>query len=238
MVADWSLPIFEIAEKHRETVLSRLTYTVFKQADLFRIFKLSPIKFFNFFHALERGYWDIPYHNRVHAADVLHGCYYLTCHPIRPLIGPTTSPDSLLPPPLSPAAPISSSMSTLEAILYNDRSVLENHHAAESWRLLQLKENSFIETLDPAETKRFRYLVLEYILATDLKQHFEIIMTFNEKSSEMELLNESDRLLMAKMIIKMADINSPTKPYGLHRQWTERICKEFYEQVSVFFMNW
>ncbi|KAL6734525.1 hypothetical protein Aduo_005057 [Ancylostoma duodenale] len=260
MVADWSLPIFEIAEKHQDTVLSRLTYTVFKQADLFRIFKLSPIKFFNFFHALERGYWDIPYHNRVHAADVLHGCYYLTCHPVRPLIGPTTSPDSLLPPPLTPAAPISASMSTLElmalytaaamhdydhpgrtnaflvaaedkkAILYNDRSVLENHHAAESWRLLQLTENNFIETLDPAETKRFRYLVLEYILATDLKQHFEIIMMFNEKSSEMELLNESDRLLMAKMIIKMADINSPTKPYGLHRQWTDRICQEFYEQ--------
>ncbi|VDM73617.1 unnamed protein product [Strongylus vulgaris] len=25
MVADWSLPIFEIAEKHRETVLSRVS---------------------------------------------------------------------------------------------------------------------------------------------------------------------------------------------------------------------
>ncbi|KAK6054212.1 hypothetical protein COOONC_08283 [Cooperia oncophora] len=55
-------------------------------------------------------------------------------------------------------------------------------------------------------------------------------MTFNEKSSEMELQNESDRLLMAKMVIKMADINSPTKPYALHRQWTDRICEEFYEQ--------
>ncbi|KAK6054213.1 hypothetical protein COOONC_08284 [Cooperia oncophora] len=196
MVADWSLPIFEIAEKHNKTVLSRITYTIFKQADLFRIFKLSPIKFFNFFHALERGYWDIPYHNRVHAADVLHGCYYLTCHPVRPLIGPTSSPDSLLPPPLTLAAPISASMSTLEtlydtksstsvkdkflqlmalytaaamhdydhpgrtnaflvaaedkkAILYNDRSVLENHHAAESWRLLQLTENNFIRNARP-----------------------------------------------------------------------------------------
>ncbi|KIH64452.1 hypothetical protein ANCDUO_05238 [Ancylostoma duodenale] len=208
MVADWSLPIFEIAEKHQDTVLSRLTYTVFKQADLFRIFKLSPIKFFNFFHALERGYWDIPYHNRVHAADVLHGCYYLTCHPVRPLIGPTTSPDSLLPPPLTPAAPISASMSTLEV----GRLSYENLCVCVFQQL-------------PS-----RYLVLEYILATDLKQHFEIIMMFNEKSSEMELLNESDRLLMAKMIIKMADINSPTKPYGLHRQWTDRICQEFYEQ--------
>lgn len=51
------------------------------------------------------------------------------------------------------------------------------------------------------------------------------------QSSEMELQNESDRLLMAKMVIKMADINSPTKPYSLHRQWTDRICQEFYEQV-------
>ncbi|KAK5983445.1 PDEase domain-containing protein [Trichostrongylus colubriformis] len=243
MVADWSLPIFEIAEKHSQTVLSRLTYTVFKQADLFQIFKLSSIKFFNFFHALEKGYWDIPYHNRVHAADVLHGCYYLTCHPVRPLIGPTTSPDSLLPPPPPVAAPISSNMSTLElmalytaaamhdydhpgrtnaflvaaedkkAILYNDRSVLENHHAAESWRLLQLPQNNFIETLDPAETKRFRYLVLEYILATDLKQHFEIIMTFNEKSSEMELQNESDRLLIAKMGDEERRRGMPITPY-------------------------
>ncbi|EPB77319.1 3'5'-cyclic nucleotide phosphodiesterase [Ancylostoma ceylanicum] len=247
MVADWSLPIFEIAEKHRDTVLSRLTYTVFKQADLFRIFKLSPIKFFNFFHALERGYWDIPYHNRVHAADVLHGCYYLTCHPVRPLIGPTTSPDSLLPPPLTPAAPISSSMSTLE--VGGHSSVSGQSQAQYGFKLMALytaaamhdydhpgRTNAFLVAAEDKKVLRSQslaqhsYLVLEYILATDLKQHFEIIMMFNEKSSEMELLNESDRLLMAKMIIKMADINSPTKPYGLHRQWTDRICQEFYEQ--------
>lgn len=32
------------------------------------------------------------------------------------------------------------------------------------------------------------------------------------------------------MVIKMADINSPCKPYSLHRQWTDRICEEFYLQ--------
>ncbi|CAI5440893.1 unnamed protein product [Caenorhabditis angaria] len=259
-VEDWGFPIFNFAKKYPKTCLSRLTYTVFRQADLFRIFKVSPIKFFNYFHALEKGYWEIPYHNRIHAADVLHGCFYMSVHPVKPQIGPPPSPDSLLPPPTTAAIPIMSSMSTLElmalytaaamhdydhpgrtnaflvaaedkkAILYNDRSVLENHHAAESWRLLCHSENSFIENLDAAETKRFRYLVLEYILATDLKQHFEIIMTFNEKTNDMDLTNESDRLLLAKLMIKMADINSPTKPYNLHRQWTDRICEEFYEQ--------
>ena len=72
--------------------------------------------------------------------------------------------------------------------------------------------------------------MLEYILATDLKQHFDIIMQFNDKAPDMDLSNEADRVLMAQTLIKFADINSPAKPFQLHRQWTERICQEFYEQ--------
>lgn len=77
--------------------------------------------------------------------------------------------------------------------------------------------------------------MLEYILATDLKQHFDIIMQFNEKAPDIDLTNESDRVLLSQMLIKFADINSPAKPYPLHRQWTERICQEFYEQVCIIF---
>ncbi|VDK43542.1 unnamed protein product [Anisakis simplex] len=246
-ISEWAFPIFDLAHSHPQTTLSRLAYAIFKEANLFRIFKLSTSKFFNFFHALERGYWDIP-------SDVLHGCFYLTVHPVKASF---STPDS---PCTTASIPIAHSMSTLEvmalytaaamhdydhpgrtnaflvaaedkkAILYNDRSVLENHHAAESWRLLCRSENCFIDTLDAAETKRFRYLVLEYILATDLKQHFDIIMQFNEKSADMDLNNEADRVLISEMIIKFADINSPSKPYRLHKQWTKRICDEFYEQ--------
>uniref|UniRef100_A0AC34GQX8 Phosphodiesterase n=1 Tax=Panagrolaimus sp. ES5 TaxID=591445 RepID=A0AC34GQX8_9BILA len=259
-VSEWSFPIFHIADRYKTTVLTRMTWSVFKEADLFRIFKLPIQKFFNFFHALECGYWEIPYHNRIHAADVLHGCYYLTCHPVRAFIGRPSSPELQFHGLDNAPLPVSENMSTLElmalftaaamhdydhpgrtnaflvasedkkAILYNDRSVLENHHAAESWRLLCQRENNFIEGLDSAETKRFRYLVLEYILATDLKQHFDIIMQFNDKAADMDLTNEADRVLMAQTLIKFADINSPAKPYQLHRQWTERICQEFYEQ--------
>ncbi|KAI1728568.1 3'5'-cyclic nucleotide phosphodiesterase domain-containing protein [Ditylenchus destructor] len=259
-ISEWGFPIFAFAERHNRTVLSRITYAIFKEANLFRIFKLSPTKFFNFFHSLESGYWDIPYHNRIHAADVLHGTFYLTCHPVRAFVGRPSTPETPEIALDSAPLPLSQSMNTLElmalftaaamhdfdhpgrtnaflvasedkkAILYNDRSVLENHHAAESWRLLCQSQNNFIENLDSAETKRFRYLVLEYILATDLKQHFDIIMQFNEKAPDIDLTNESDRVLLSQMLIKFADINSPAKPYPLHRQWTERICQEFYEQ--------
>ncbi|CAJ0586646.1 unnamed protein product, partial [Mesorhabditis spiculigera] len=266
---DWNFPIFDMYEKNKETCLSRLTYRIFQQADLFRIFRLNHQKFFNYFHALEQGYWNIPYHNRLHASDVLHGVYYLTCNSVHPQFGqgvPADSQDEACPPQPkslrdSPAITVSETMSALElmalytaaamhdydhpgrtnaflvaneapmAILYNDRSVLENHHAAESWKLLQDPDNFFLDTLDAAEIKRFRYLVLEYILATDLKQHFDIIISFNDRvSSSLDMNNEADRMLVSKLVIKLADINSPCKPYNLHLKWTERICEEFYMQ--------
>lgn len=87
-ITEWSFPIFHFAERHKRTVLSRLTYQIFKHTDLFNIFKISHVKFFNFFHcelnrldnlyesntllALETHYWEIPcefclpFHNNNH----------------------------------------------------------------------------------------------------------------------------------------------------------------------------
>lgn len=63
--------------------------------------------------------------------------------------------------------------------MYNDRSVLENHHAAASWKLFQSNSKfNFLSGLDAAELKRFRFLVIENILATDLNKHFLIINDF------------------------------------------------------------
>ena len=45
-----------------------------------------------------------------------------------------------------------------------------------------------------------------------------------------------DRMLVMKMLIKMADINTPTKSLQLHRKWTERITEEFYQQV-IFILH-
>ena len=70
----------------------------------------------------------------------------------------------------------------LQAVLYNDRAVLENHHAAAAWSLLlHNPQNYFLTGLEAAEFKRFRFLVIEAILATDLKRHFEILAEFNAK---------------------------------------------------------
>ena len=49
--------------------------------------------------------------------------------------------------------------------------------------------------------------------------------------------SEMDRLLVMQMMIKMADINTPTKSFELHRLWSKRITEEFYQQVGVLYLR-
>ncbi|KAB1272914.1 cGMP-inhibited 3'; 5'-cyclic phosphodiesterase B [Camelus dromedarius] len=60
----------------------KVMYTLFQDTGLLEIFKIPTLQFMNYFRALENGYRDIPYHNRIHATDVLHAVWYLTTRPI------------------------------------------------------------------------------------------------------------------------------------------------------------
>ncbi|XP_078405354.1 cGMP-inhibited 3',5'-cyclic phosphodiesterase 3B isoform X1 [Cetorhinus maximus] len=287
----WNFPIFELVEMtggQSGRILSQVIYSLFLDTGLFDLFKIPIREFMNYFRALENGYRDIPYHNRVHATDVLHAVWYLTTRPIPGfqqinsdhVMGSDTDSDSGISPGrvaymFSRSCAISddsysclaSNIPALElmalyvaaamhdydhpgrtnaflvatnapqAVLYNDRSVLENHHSAAAWNLFMSRsEFNFLANLDHVEFKRFRFLVIEAILATDLKKHFDFLAEFNSKQVNevnnpgIDWTNENDRLLVCQVCIKLADINGPAKMRELHLQWTEGIVNEFYEQ--------
>ncbi|CAK6961613.1 cGMP-inhibited 3'%2C5'-cyclic phosphodiesterase 3A-like [Scomber scombrus] len=287
---NWNFPIFSLMEKTNGKcgrILSQVSYRLFEDTGLFATFKIPVNEFMNYFHALEGGYRDIPYHNRVHATDVLHAVWYLTTQAVPGLPslitdhGSASDSDSdsgithshmgflvsktytvsedgygclsgLIPALELMALYVAAAMhdydhpgrtnaflvasSAPQAVLYNDRSVLENHHAASAWNLFMSQpEYNFLVNLDHVEFKRFRFLVIEAILATDLKKHFDFLAEFNAKvgddpSTGIDWSNENDRLLVCQMCIKLADINGPLKCKDLHLQWTEGIVNEFYEQ--------
>ncbi|KAF3829963.1 hypothetical protein GH733_001388 [Mirounga leonina] len=216
--------------------LHKVMYTLFQDTGLLEIFKIPTLQFMNYFRALENGYRDIPYHNRIHATDVLHAVWYLTTRPVPGLqqihndhaAGNETDSGGRMNPgqlayissrscsiPDESYGCLSSNIPALElmalyvaaamhdydhpgrtnaflvatnapqAVLYNDRSVLENHHAASAWNLyLSRPEYNFLLNLDHVEFKRFRFLVIEAILATDLKKHFDFLAEFNAKGDE------------------------------------------------------
>ncbi|NXW72713.1 PDE3B phosphodiesterase, partial [Hirundo rustica] len=287
---NWNFQVFDLVKEMGDQsgrILSQVTYALFQDTGLFEIFKIPVQEFLNYFRALENGYRDIPYHNRIHATDVLHAVWYLTTRPIpgfqqirsehimeseideasgiAPVQVSYTSSKSC-PVTDDSYGCLASNIPALElmalyvaaamhdydhpgrtnaflvatnapqAVLYNDRSVLENHHAASAWNLfLSRPEYNFLSNLDHVEFKRFRFLVIEAILATDLKKHFDFLAEFNAKvngmnSNGIEWSNENDRLLACQICIKLADINGPAKVRDLHLKWTEGIVNEFYEQ--------
>ncbi|XP_038549766.1 cGMP-inhibited 3',5'-cyclic phosphodiesterase A-like [Micropterus salmoides] len=285
---NWNFPIFSLVEKtHSKTgcILSQVSYRLFEDTGLFETFRIPVQEFMNYFHALENGYRVIPYHNRIHATDVLHAVWYLTTQPVPGLPALLTengihidsengitpgatgflvskmnsvleesygSLAGLIPALELMALYVAAAMhdydhpgrtnaflvatSAPQALLYNDRSVLENHHAASAWNLFMSRpEYNFLVNLEHVEFKRFRFLVIEAILATDLKKHFDFLAEFNAKVGDegvsgIDWTNENDRLLVCQMCIKLADVNGPLKCKELHLQWTEGIVNEFYEQ--------
>ncbi|XP_074086320.1 cGMP-inhibited 3',5'-cyclic phosphodiesterase 3B [Macrotis lagotis] len=287
---NWNFPIFEVMETmggRSGRILSQTMYTLFQDTGLMDMFKIPVPEFVSYFHALENGYRDIPYHNRVHATDVLHAVWYLTTRPIPgfkqirqdlvkvirteyssglspirisytsskscPMTDPNYGCVALNIPALElMALYVAAAMhdydhpgrtnaflvatSDPQAVLYNDRSVLENHHAAAAWNLfLSRPDFNFLSNLNQPEFKHFRYLVIEAILATDLKKHFDFLADFNTKandvnSSGIQWTSEDDRLLVCQVCIKLADINGPAKAQDLHLRWTEGIVSEFYDQ--------
>ena len=68
----------------------------------------------------------------------------------------------------------------LLAIRYNDKSPLENHHAASCFGLMALQpELDALSTLSKTERGTFRKQVIEMVIGTDMKQHFAILAHFN-----------------------------------------------------------
>jgi hypothetical protein len=120
------------------------------------------------------------------------------------------------------------------ANLYNDRAVLENHHASYTFRLLHRQTYDFAKTMQPAETAKFRLTVVEMILATDMQTHFAELTLFNLKAEDEHFPQyQEDRLLVLKIILHAADISSPTRPMKIAWDWTRRVVTEFFIQGEL-----
>ena len=59
------------------------------------------------------------------------------------------------------------------AITYNDKSILENYHVAEAFRILEEEPGcNFLTNLDTDQYKAIRNLMISMVLATDMTIHF------------------------------------------------------------------
>uniref|UniRef100_A0A8C7B6W9 Phosphodiesterase n=1 Tax=Neovison vison TaxID=452646 RepID=A0A8C7B6W9_NEOVI len=114
------------------------------------------------------------------------------------------------------------------AILYNDRSVLENHHLSAAYRLLQEDEEmNILINLSKDDWREFRTLVIEMVMATDMSCHFQQIKAMKTALQQPEAIEKPKAL---SLMLHTADISHPAKAWELHHRWTMSLLEEFFRQ--------
>ena len=61
------------------------------------------------------------------------------------------------------------------ALMYNDESVLENHHLAVAFKLLQEDNCDIIANLSKKQRQTLRKMVIDMVLATDMSKHMSLL---------------------------------------------------------------
>ncbi|EPZ33403.1 HD-domain/PDEase-like protein [Rozella allomycis CSF55] len=241
-VLKWDFTALDFNFISKESPLLVLGFHFFTQNGLIQNFHIDPLKFINFLSNIQANYHKSnPYHNHMHAADVLQAVqYYMADEFFIDLLNPL---DQLI---IYIAAAIHDydhpgvnnnfliNSSDPKALLYNDKSVLENHHVSASFLIMEKAGNNFLAGLSKADFKQFRQWVIECVLATDLSLHFQFVSTFKAKIAQKEDFQPQnkmdDKLVLCKVLVKCGDVNHPTRPLKTHLRWSKMCIDEFFNQ--------
>eukprot|EP01065_Artemidia_motanka_P025607 TRINITY_DN305_c0_g1_i2.p1 TRINITY_DN305_c0_g1~~TRINITY_DN305_c0_g1_i2.p1 ORF type:complete len:1267 (+),score=597.57 TRINITY_DN305_c0_g1_i2:72-3803(+) len=205
-------------------------------------FNIDESKFLNWLSIVEAGYHPNPYHNSMHAADVLHIVHYC--------LGPgggqaklKCSDEKVFAALLSGAVHdfnhpgINNAFhvrcQNYLAVLFNDRSVNENIHASSVFELMRMDKFNILSSFKGEAYDRMRDDMVEFILGTDMGLHAMILSRFKKRIEEMDSKlhkSESDVNLGITMCVKLADISNCGRPQKLYHGWCNVIVDEFFQQ--------
>ncbi|GFH26406.1 3'5'-cyclic nucleotide phosphodiesterase [Haematococcus lacustris] len=184
--SSWTYDSFALAAASQGHPLSALLYFLLHRSGLMTRFRLNSLMTARFARALEAGYQDQPYHNKIHAADVLQTLHVVLTR--GGLVPGYADPLTLLACLLAGAAhDLQHSGLTNDflvatehplALLYNDKSPAENHHLATLFSMLRCPELALLAHLPKQERDKMRKIIIELIMGTDMKQHFTITSSF------------------------------------------------------------
>uniref|UniRef100_UPI00358F0D58 dual specificity calcium/calmodulin-dependent 3',5'-cyclic nucleotide phosphodiesterase 1A-like n=1 Tax=Myxine glutinosa TaxID=7769 RepID=UPI00358F0D58 len=233
----WSFNVFALNEASGDHALKFIVYDLLTRYDLIARFKIAVSSVLSFVEALEAGYskHKNPYHNALHAADVTQTVHYLM---LRTGIVHCLTELEIFSLIFAAAIHDYDHTGTTNnfhiqtrsdtAILYNDRSVLENHHVSAAYRLMQEDEEmNILMGLSKDDWREFRVLVVEMVLATDMSGHFQQIKLMRNGIQQPEGLDKPKAM---SLMLHTADISHPAKVWDLHHRWTSSLLEEFFQQ--------
>jgi len=245
---NWGMDIFRLGELTNERPLTVLAYTIFQSRDLLSLLGIQEHVFIRFFTSLEGSYRsDVPYHNYRHGADVMQSTHVLlNAKTLKNVFSPLEVLTALFSAAIHdvdhPGVTNQYLVNTNSelALMYNDVSVLENHHLATAFKLLRKDGCNIFENLTKDDWQKLRKLSIDIVLSTDMSKHMTLLANMKTmietqlvdttKDGHLYLGNYSSKSLVLQNMVHCADLSNPTKPLSLYRRWTSNILEEFFQQ--------
>ncbi|XP_029452475.1 cAMP-specific 3',5'-cyclic phosphodiesterase 7B isoform X1 [Rhinatrema bivittatum] len=240
-VALWNFDIFLFDRLTNGNSLVTLLCHLFNTHGLIHHFQLDMVKLHRFLVMVQEDYHSQnPYHNAVHAADVTQAMH---CYLKEPKLASVLTPLDVMLGLLAAAAhdvdhpgvnqPFLIKTRHHLASLYQNVSVLENHH----WRSTvgMLRESRLLAHLPKEMTQDIEQQLGSLILATDINRQNEFLSRLKAllHNQDLSLEDAEHRHFMLQIALKCADICNPCRIWEMSKQWSERVCEEFYRQGDL-----
>ena len=228
-------------------ILVRDTWAMFKGSNVVDVFEIMPSNFSNF---IDQAYKDYQrhgntYHNFSHGVNVLNVCYFFLKEGNLNLYFDSLSVAALMFASLMHDVGHTGNNNKFEelnrsdlAILYNDTSILEMHHAALSFSILLVPDNNIFKSMDKEDFFLFRKYVIKGILSTDIKNHFADLVILKSRidstnfQPHVDAKDPKDFMLLFGVLVHCADLYTPTKNHPNSIEWARLLNQEFLCQVQ------
>jgi len=246
----WTFNIIQLERLTEKRPLVWLGMTTLLRFEVTKTLGIEESTLQNWLTLIEANYHSAnSYHNSSHAADVMQAtAYFLEKENVKSLLDNVDEAICLIGAiihdvdhPGRNSAYLCNSGSDL-AILYNDTTVLENHHTALGFKLTQSDDRvNIFQNLDADTYKVFRQGLIDVVLATDMSKHFVHVNKFcshfckgqdEDRASEMSGDGSEGQTIMKRMLIKCADVSNPARPLDYCREWAARIAEEYFAQTD------
>lgn len=216
-------------------------YTIFEELDLLNLFQIPPENLKSFLLQIRRKYRDNPFHNWYHGFSVLHFAYlairnlsnagsYLTQQDVLALLVASMCHD-VDHPGWTNSYEINTGSEL--ALVHNDISVLESHHAYTTFTVLRMASANIFVNLRRDTFRSVKTAIVGAILATDMSHHFDEIRRLDarEVDSPYNSKVEADRQHVINVLVHSADLSGQVFPTAVAKVWEERIAREFETQA-------
>eukprot|EP00128_Syssomonas_multiformis_P005181 Colp12_sorted_trinity150504_noHs@6440 len=219
--------------------MSNLMELMFYELGLVKEFNINPITLRYFLRRVRENYNDNPFHNFRHSfcvTQMMYGMIHLTelwtiLSPLEILVCIVSAICHDLDHP-GKTNSFQINARTELAIRYNNQSVLENHHAAMTFYLLNEPKCNIFENIPEDVYMKLREGIIDVVLITDMAKHGEFMSALKRltESEKPDLTTPENKRLIMKMFMKCSDISNEARPMDVSEKWADCLLEEFFAQ--------